>query len=156
MNNYKPWITICLVLALASMFGISETTAQVIYSGAAFQETGLPTGTPWAVMLNGTQYNTTSNEITISLSPGTYNFSVVSIQGYTADPQSGTVIAYPDPIRITTITFSSTIPEFTISSWVLACFFLLIWVAVLSKVIHKRRIGENLKPKLVLSCLQKD
>lgn len=142
MSNYKLCCIICLLLALAATFSASVTTAQVINSGTAFQEVGLPTGTPWAVMLNGTQYNATENTITISLSPGIYNFSVVPVQGYTADPQSGTVTAYLDPIKITTVTFSSTIPEFTVGTWVLVVVFLLVAAAALTKTTlreHRRR-----------------
>jgi hypothetical protein len=104
-----------LILLLVLMLTFARASAQTIYSGAAFQEVGLPSGTLWIVVCNGTQYNSTTNIITITLPPGTYNFSVPSVTGYTGSPQSGNVTAYLDPIKLTTIAFSATLPEFEVN-----------------------------------------
>ncbi len=98
---------IAAILAAALLLFIDSAVAQVTYSGAAFQETGLPNGTLWTVNCNGTHQSTTPY-ITISLSPGTYDFFVPDIPGYTVSPQSGTVTAIIDPIKLTTITFTPT------------------------------------------------
>ncbi len=98
---------IAAILASALVLPIGVAVAQVTYSGAAFEETGLPNGTLWTVNCNGT-YQSTTPFITISLSPGTYDFFVSDIPGYTVSPQSGTVTAIIDPIRLTAITFTPT------------------------------------------------
>jgi len=68
------------------MFTIAKTIAQSIYSGAAFQEVGLPSGTIWTSVCKGTQHNSKTNIIAIKYPPGTYNFSVLAVSGYTASP----------------------------------------------------------------------
>ena len=90
-----------VVCAFGLLLVLAAVPAQVVNSGVAFQETGLPLGTPWAVVCNGTQYNSTTTYITISVPPGVYNFSVLQVAGYTASPQSGNVTAIIDPIRLT-------------------------------------------------------
>ncbi|MCI4327639.1 MAG: hypothetical protein L3K16_08440 [Thermoplasmata archaeon] len=51
----------------------------------AFDETGLPAGTPWSVDLNGTRLNGTGSSLRSSgLPPGTYNFTA-SASGYRAN-----------------------------------------------------------------------
>jgi hypothetical protein len=144
MNCKKTLSATELILLLALMLTVAKASAQTIYSGAAFQEVGLPSGTLWIVVYNGTQYNSTTNIITIALPLGTYNFSVPAVPGYTASPQSGNVTAYLDPIKLTTITFSATLPEFAVNSWVLAFALLIVAVsvAVLTKLKRTRR-GQN-------------
>jgi hypothetical protein len=109
----KFMVLIVLFFAAATMAIPLAAVAQVNYSGVAFREIGLPNGTLWAVYCNGQHYQTNESVISITLSPGTYNFSVSNISGYNASPQNGTVTAFLDPIKLTDITFSSTIPEFT-------------------------------------------
>jgi hypothetical protein len=123
-------VTALTVIALPSL-------AQVMYSGVAFAEAGLPSGTQWSVICNGTSYQTTTSTISISLPVGTYNFSVPDISGYTASPKSGNVAAILDPIKLITISFSPSIPEFNINSVTLG--FSILVMLLFSRFIAKRK-----------------
>lgn len=60
-----------------------------------FRESGLRWGTTWCVNLGTTTVCSSSDEIQFNgLSSGTYGFSVVPVNGYTAQPSSGTVTIY--------------------------------------------------------------
>ena len=64
----------------------------IAYYTATIQETGLPSGTAWAFIFNGNQYNITSSSYAISLiANGTYSLSVSSVKGYT-DSYNSTII----------------------------------------------------------------
>lgn len=56
-----------------------------------FTESGLPSGTNWAVTLAGTQQSSTSTSVSFSETNGTYSFTVNPPSGYTASPSSGSV-----------------------------------------------------------------
>ena len=62
-----------------------------LYS-VTFNETGLPSGTPWSVSLNGVTKTSTSLTLTFLEPNGTYPFTVGLISGYTASPSSGAVV----------------------------------------------------------------
>jgi hypothetical protein len=57
-----------------------------------FSETGLPTGTAWAVTFNGTNLTSTGSTITVKEPNGTYQYQVQVIHGYNSTPNSGVVI----------------------------------------------------------------
>ena len=57
-----------------------------------FEESGLSTGSSWAVTLNGTTKTSTSNSLQFAVpGNGTYSYSVPSVSGYTVSTASGTV-----------------------------------------------------------------
>ncbi len=56
-----------------------------------FQETGLPAGTGWSVLLNGTSNTTLTPTLGFVEPNGTYPFTVAPVTGYTASPASGQV-----------------------------------------------------------------
>ncbi len=56
-----------------------------------FYETGLPSGTSWAVTMAGSTLGSTTDSIAFSEPSGTYEFTVGSIAGYTADISVGNV-----------------------------------------------------------------
>ncbi len=56
-----------------------------------FTETGLPPGTTWAVVLNGTLASAATSTITFSEANGTYSFTILPISGFHALQYSGTV-----------------------------------------------------------------
>ena len=68
------------------------STAPISEYTVTFKESGLPTSTPWAVELNGTLKSSTNSTISFLEPNGTYGFSVQPITGYSATPQTGTVI----------------------------------------------------------------
>ena len=55
-------------------------------------ESGLPSGQNWTIEFNGTSYHLNSNPLVLSLSNGTYAFSVTNVTGYTTSPLTGSLI----------------------------------------------------------------
>lgn len=51
-----------------------------------FNESGLPSGTEWSVIINGTTYSTTSNNVSVSLVNGSYSVQFSSPNGYFPTP----------------------------------------------------------------------
>jgi hypothetical protein len=74
----------------ASGYGI---VAAGLYAGLQdvnFTETGLPSGTPWTVDLNGTTVTTVASSLTLSEPNGSYSFSASS-DCFSASPSSGSL-----------------------------------------------------------------
>jgi YVTN family beta-propeller protein len=69
----------------------APTTAPVVLS-ITFFEDGLPWGTVWCVNLSGAECSSDHRVVFANLSPGSYNFTVAPVGGYTAQPSSGTVV----------------------------------------------------------------
>jgi hypothetical protein len=59
--------------------------------GVSFSETGLKSGTPWSVTLNGETESSTTSTIAFSEPNGTYSYSVSYIPGNTSSPSSGEI-----------------------------------------------------------------
>ena len=68
-----------------------------------FQENGLPSGTSWSVDISGTEYTSTSTQITIPLVNGSYTAQVSSPAGYFASPSTYifTVDGQPGDLPVT-------------------------------------------------------
>lgn len=133
--KHKLMISIALLLTAVIILIPRSAVAEITYSGVAFQETGLPNGTLWTVNCNEQQYQSNTSYITISLPPGTYSYFVPDISGYTASPQNGTVTAILDPIKLTDITFSSSIQEFPVN--IATMILLMLFIIIASIVILK-------------------
>jgi hypothetical protein len=75
--------------------GASPTAVQVGFSlvtyGVTFNETGLPSGHSWSVVLNGVATAETSASATVQRPNGTYTFDFQSA-GYVANPTGGTLV----------------------------------------------------------------
>jgi hypothetical protein len=56
-----------------------------------FTQTGLPSGTRWSVTLNGSVHASTGSKLSVSLTDGTYSYSVGSGDGFGASPSNGSV-----------------------------------------------------------------
>jgi YVTN family beta-propeller protein len=56
-----------------------------------FEESGLPTATSWGVTLNGTLMQSSSGAIHFTEGNGSLSFEVESVDGYTANPGTGSV-----------------------------------------------------------------
>ena len=48
----------------------------------SFTQSGLPSGTSWSVVAAGQTYTTTSSTVSLSMVPGTYNYTVLLVPGY--------------------------------------------------------------------------
>ena len=80
----------------------SSNSVSAIQTGynATFAETGLPSGTPWAVTLNGTPLNTTTSSIVFSEPNGTYQYLVEGPNGSIATDWNGTIDVAGTPISV--------------------------------------------------------
>jgi YVTN family beta-propeller protein len=79
-------------------------------------ETGLPTGTTWAVTLNGTENSSTSSSIGFSEPNGTYPYTVAPVPGYAAHPAGGTQPVSGGPAGLSiTFTPSATGAKFNVT-----------------------------------------
>lgn len=70
-----------------------------------FTETGLPASTPWTVTLAGTLKGSPTRFIVFSEPNGVYSFSVGTVTGYSASPNSGSADVTGAPV-LKTITFT--------------------------------------------------
>ena len=62
-----------------------------------FTESGLPSGTNWTIVFNGTTYTSDSTSISFDVTNGSYPFDVQNVSGYTA-PISGTLNVYGNSV----------------------------------------------------------
>lgn len=70
---------------------ITFTSTVVTTYTVAFTETGLPSGTTWAVTLNGTTQSASTGSMVFTEPGGTYAYTIGSVPGYTVSPPSGSV-----------------------------------------------------------------
>lgn len=88
-----------------------------------FTETGLPSGTMWAVTFNGTREQTSSTTITFQSPNGTYPYSVSNVAGWRANSYSGSLSVTGAPKGLTVswthLTYTVTFMESGLSgaSW---------------------------------------
>ena len=99
----------CVYVSVADVWtagpgGVSEIVASHGYT-VRFTETGLPEGTPWFVVLDGTLLRSASSAITFAEPNGTYSYSVASAQGMSPGPAYGSVAVH-DASRIVPVTFT--------------------------------------------------
>ncbi len=79
---------------------VSTTTYEV-----AFQESGLPSGTNWSVLVNGTLTYSTSTSISFAEPNGSYTFSIGAADGYLPTPASGPITVAGAPVS-TSVSFA--------------------------------------------------
>jgi hypothetical protein len=80
-----------------------------------FVESGLPIGTPWTVVVNGTTYQSTSNAIAVISAVGTltpYQYSIPTEQGRVASPSSGSG-TFGSGSQVVGVTFA--VPEYSLN-----------------------------------------
>lgn len=85
---------------------VKITFVEVTYS-VTFSEFGLPGGTTWTAVLNGSSESSSSSSISFNEPNGTYSFTVGSIPGYLANPNSGSIRVNGSD-KETSITFTAT------------------------------------------------
>jgi YVTN family beta-propeller protein len=79
-----------------------------------FTESGLPSGTNWTVVFNGTSHNSTFPTITFQGVNGTVSFTVDTVAGYREVPASGSLTVDGAPL-VQTINFTA-VPSATTST----------------------------------------
>ena len=71
--------------------GQAQANFTLLKYAVDIKESGLSPGTEWFVKINGTTYNSTTDQITVQLPNGTYSYSVLGVGGYTLTNSSGNV-----------------------------------------------------------------
>jgi hypothetical protein len=89
----------------------ASASVNVVWTAAeypvAFTETGLPTGTGWSVNCNGISVSGVNSTHLFNETNGTCAYTVGSVTGFIASPDSGSVTVAGSPISVT-ITFTPT------------------------------------------------
>lgn len=88
--------------ASISILGTNYSVENMAFS-VNFTESGLPSGTVWSVIANGSTNSTAASTLTFYLPNGSYVFAVYAPSQYSADPSSGTVVVSgrsPMPVEI--------------------------------------------------------
>jgi hypothetical protein len=130
----------------------SDVQQSAVFTSAGyavtFVGTGLPAGTGWSVTLNGKTIFSVDNTIVFVQPQGTYSYTIGSVQGYGADPSSGSIIVAGNSSKSVRFTPTRTIESVLGQSGVLS--FLLVtivaWVLVFVTAafvkFRKRTVGE--------------
>jgi hypothetical protein len=69
-------------------------------------ETGLPQGTNWSALVNGSLLSGATPNLTEGLPPGTYGYGVSAIPGWTATPDVGSIVVGPGASGLAEVTFA--------------------------------------------------
>ncbi len=80
-----------------------------------FNETGLPYGTPWTVILNGQNMSSNTSSVTFYMYNGTFDYSIMQVSGYHSVPVNGIVTVNGGSVSVSinwytvnyTVTFSA-------------------------------------------------
>jgi hypothetical protein len=97
-------------LAVLNVTSAPPYFAAVVGNTVTFTETGLPSGTPWQVTVDGTPYASTTSTIQIDLAPGFHSYTVGPEAGY-ATPSGGSVSVGTSPVSVA-VTFA---PEYAVT-----------------------------------------
>lgn len=125
-----PAVTLCPLVAMFLAFGLGAAPASTGHAPGlpppiagstalssvepfggipypvTFSESGLPANTNWSVTLNGATSSSSGAAIQFAEFDGNYSFSIGTLPGYTASPQSGSVNVNGGPVS-RAIAFSS-------------------------------------------------
>ncbi len=72
---------------------IENNASYIPISIILYRETGLPSGISWGIYLNGSSYSSFRNTLSIQVTNGEYNFTVLGVPDYVSNVSSGTVDA---------------------------------------------------------------
>ena len=114
IKRSKQLIALILILCLSSMVSFSTVTSQITFSNVStnadvytltdniynltFVESGLPSGTQWEAIFNGTQHFSTTNTIKIgNVSAATYLWSIPNAVALNLYEGNGTVYLASPP-----------------------------------------------------------
>lgn len=86
--GYLPTPSSSVVQVMDGPSTVSLIFTQNLYS-VRFSEQGLPTGTPWSVLVNGTSRFSSGTLVSLQLPNGSYVYSVPEASSYTATPAIG-------------------------------------------------------------------
>jgi len=119
----------------------SITFSQIIYA-ITFEESGLPSGTPWSITLNNVTETSTNSTITFHESYGIYSYSISLPSGYKTSSSSGT-IKTSQPSLIIPIAVSSTSPSSSSTSYLTYIIIAMVVIAAAIGVAVAMRRGKK-------------
>ena len=99
-GNYTVWVSF-------------TSTAQPVYT-VTVMESGLASGTGWSATVNGVTATSTSGTATFQVNPGTFDYAVSPVAGYSVKPASGTISVngnYNLTVTYTPVTYAITVQE---------------------------------------------
>jgi len=104
-------------VSLNASSGGSSTTHTI-----SFDETGLPTGTNWSVVLSSNSqasllHSSTTSSITFSEPFGGYFYSIPQVGAYAASPPSGGVVINSSDVSVPVSFIHVTVPLGTVFAW---------------------------------------
>lgn len=90
------------VFSLPSSTAIDLTFSPEIIKqeNLTFNENGLSQGYEWYIEINGRNFSSVDNNITVALPQGSYTYTAYAF-GYTSHPQSGTIDVQDSPLSVT-------------------------------------------------------
>jgi len=91
---------------------------QALYA-VTFSESGLPTGTDWAVTVGSTTVSSVTPTVILYLANGSYSYDLNAVPGYRANVSSGTITVTGAPVTVK-VRFSVTKYTFTVAETGLA------------------------------------
>jgi hypothetical protein len=104
-------------------------------------ETGLPPGSNWSALVNGSLlYGTTAN-LSEGLPPGTYNFGVDSPPGWTVTPEAGSIVVGPGWSGLAEVTFAGPVERSNVTFFGIGLPSNLTWSAVVNG--HRASAGVS-------------
>ncbi len=118
------------------------TFKEILYT-VYFNETGLPTGTSWYVILNGNNSTSSSSSIAFTSTNGTLSFTIGSTSGYKTNESSGYIIVngsnttlrisfYQPPVKSPSGNVIPPLLEYLAVAAVIA-------IAIIGAIIYRRR-----------------
>lgn len=101
-------IFVLLLSCFASLYTLDSAVATDASGAINFTETGLAFGTSWSVTVNGTDYSSTTSNITLSnLSEGVYTYSVDTPAGYVSNSSLSGNLTVTNALSTVSISFST-------------------------------------------------
>jgi hypothetical protein len=90
-------------LTVVINFTLVEYTIQI-------NETGLPSGASWSVIIDGARITSTTTTISVAEPNGTYSYTVAKVSGYAAKPSSGSIVLAGISAPVLVIKFTAVAP----------------------------------------------
>jgi hypothetical protein len=83
-----------------------QRTISIAFYRLTLHEMGLPQGTNWSALVNGSLLSGTTVNLTEGIPAGRYEFGVSAIPGWTATPGAGSIVVGPGSSGVADVTFA--------------------------------------------------
>ncbi len=92
--------------------GTQYITFTLLEYSVTFAQTGLPSGSSWAVNLSGEVKTSTGDNIIFSKDNGSYNYTITGPANYAPSPANGKAVVYGENVTVN-VAFASTLHRIT-------------------------------------------